>query len=121
MSSTKLEVIERLHKLVSKVGEHTAYRLEDEILEFIEEAVDSKMKNLVGKYYVDERSGCIAVRKRVDYEIGNGLSSDLPDVVAFWQGYKVRDDEGRISWKIYDRQRGEAHQLCDRFNNTVEE
>ena len=73
------------------------------------------------KYYVDERSGCIAVRKRVEYEIGNGLSSDLPDVVAFWLGHRVFNEEGLPYWKISDNQREEAHQLCDSFNKATPE
>ena len=62
MSNTKQDVIERLCKLAAKVGEHYGYsyahdcfchqseqslfdfRFDDEILEFIEDAVESKMK-----------------------------------------------------------------------------
>ena len=75
---------------------------------------------LMSKYYIDERSGIIAVRVEVEYEVSTGLQGDLPDVVASWTGYKVTDRQGLVSWKVYSWQRAKAHNLCVRLNTLTD-
>ena len=71
----------------------------------------------MGKYYVDERAGCVAVRETVDYAISPGCHSDLPDVLAYWPGRTNTDENGKFisheveSWKIE-----KAKTLCDILN-----
>jgi hypothetical protein len=78
--------------------------------------MESPNEQLVMRFYIDERSGCIAVRERVDYDISPGLHQDLPDVLAYWGGESYHDDEGMIRWRIHDWQREKAEKLCAELN-----
>jgi len=75
------------------------------------------------RYFVDERSGCIAVRDRgytdPDY---NGLHADTVGVVRYWGG---RPETATCptcghtrsnGFSIADEDRQAAHELCDRLN-----
>jgi hypothetical protein len=68
------------------------------------------------KYYVDKRVGCVAVREKVDYEVSPGCHSGLPDVVAFWGGRRIENDEPPVFWEVYEWQIEKAERLCDLLN-----
>jgi len=70
------------------------------------------MKN---RYFVDERSGIVAVRDRVhtdpDY---NGLHSDTAGVIMSWKGERVEDH-----WELVEGQLEKAETLCTNLNSGV--
>ena len=77
----------------------------------------------MARYFVDERTGCIAVRDRdatdPDY---NGLHSDTVGVVKYWDGEPRNDvcptcghEIGR-GYVVLDNARREAYALCDSLN-----
>jgi len=69
------------------------------------------------RFFVDERTGCIAVRDRSntrpEYQ---GLHSDTKGVVKYWSG--IFTESGRLLIKELDRE--EAHILCNRLNKEEE-
>ena len=71
------------------------------------------------RFYVDKRSGIIAVKdrsKKYDLESMNGLHGCNKDVVAHWMGYSKEDKNGQISWNLYDWQIKKAEELCALLN-----
>jgi rubredoxin len=77
------------------------------------------------RYFVDERSGCIAVRDRTktapDY---NGLHADTEGVVKYWEGIPVRHvcptcghTEG-WGYTVPETAIEEARGLCDSLNQS---
>ncbi len=77
------------------------------------------------RYFVDKRSGCIAVRDRMktdpDY---NGLRADTEGVVKYWDGIPVRHvcptcghADGR-GYTVPETAIQEATALCDRLNQS---
>lgn len=68
------------------------------------------------KFYVDERSGCVAVREHVDCGVSPGLHQDLPDVAAYWGGEKYLDKNGVTRWRVPDWKLEKAHKLCKSLN-----
>ena len=75
------------------------------------------------RYYIDERSGCIAVMdtSRVN-PFNNGLHEDSPGVVKYWQGHQVESTcptckhTRGAGWEINDEDRVSAHTICDELN-----
>lgn len=70
------------------------------------------------RYFVDERSGCIAIRDRwntnPEYQ---GLHSDTEGVMVFRTGARVFDDRNNYINVITDKLRDEMLALCDKLNN----
>ena len=74
-------------------------------------------------YFVDERSGCVAVRDRTktdpDY---SGLHEDTDGVVKFWGGYSVTKKcptcghERSDGWEMKQEDIDEAEAYCDKLN-----
>ena len=77
------------------------------------QAVASPIEPVVRRFYVDERSGCVAVREHVDYDISPGLHQYLPDVMAYWGGEKYFDDDGMTRWRVASWQLEKANKLCE--------
>lgn len=77
----------------------------------------------MGRYYVDDRSGCVAVRDCTntdpDYP---GLHPDTRGVIRFWMGTKVVDKcetcghEKVSGWEVTQETLKLAMELCDRLN-----
>ena len=75
------------------------------------------------RFFVDERTGCIAVRDRgyTDPEY-NGLHSDTVGVVRYWDGKPETvtcptcGHTRSNGFSIADEDRQAAHALCDRLN-----
>lgn len=78
------------------------------------------------RYFVDERSGCIAVRDRenTDPEY-NGLHSDTEGVVKFWHGRQVKKVCSECGhhytdgWEISAHDKTQAILLCAELNATA--
>jgi len=78
------------------------------------------------RYYVDLRSGCVAVRDRTLDESGYpGLHEDVPGVVKYWHGEPINTkcptcghirDAGYV---VPDATVKEAIALCDSLNGGV--
>lgn len=74
-------------------------------------------------FIVDRRGGCIAVRdtERMKLE-GNGLSSELPSVVKYWDGTPVTGTcpacghERYVGYSVPDHVYDLARQLCTDLN-----
>jgi hypothetical protein len=79
------------------------------------------------RYFVDERTGCIAVRDREltdpDYR---GLHSDTPGVVKYWTGDPVvmicPHCQTRLSggWELKDEIKSVALELCAALNAGID-
>jgi hypothetical protein len=70
------------------------------------------MKN---RFFVDERSGIVAVRDRVYTDLDyNGLHSDTGGVIESWSG-KYNPDTS--SWSLEQQQIKAANDLCQELNN----
>jgi len=69
--------------------------------------MDLNGDEIMEKYYVDERVGCIAVREylNVNYELSPGLNLDTPDVIKFWGG---------------NQDRNAVNQLCESLNKKLD-
>lgn len=72
--------------------------------------------DVMPRFIVDERNGCIAIRDTHNPEFNNSeeLNQDMPDVVDFEMGTRI--DTGRfITWdldpEIIKRFRNKCHQL----------
>ena len=72
--------------------------------------------DVMPRFIVDERNGCIAIRDTHNPEFNNseGLNQDMPDVVDFEMGTRI--NTGRfITWdldpKIIKRFRNKCHRL----------
>ena len=75
------------------------------------------------RYYVDERSGCVAVMdRRLINKHYNGLHSDTEGVVKYWHGtqqHKTCPTCGHIyscGWMVDDDSLKAAHEVCDEMN-----
>jgi len=75
------------------------------------------------RYYIDKRSGCIAVRDRNIACDSPGLHDDLPGVVWFKMGIRERDIRclccGQIvpSYPVVTPElETEAQEICDKLN-----
>jgi len=70
---------------------------------------------MMGRFFVDERSGIVAVRDRMytdpDY---NGLHPDTEGVIKSWGGTYNRESH---SWDLEQWQIKEANDLCQELNN----
>tara|TARA_R110000765_G_scaffold143226_3_gene244772 strand:+ start:331 stop:618 length:288 start_codon:yes stop_codon:yes gene_type:complete len=85
-----------------------------DVLDAGKQQTDSNpLEHVVRRFYVDERSGCVAVRERVGYDISPGLHQDLPDVMAYWSGEKYLDDDSMVRWRVADWQLEKANKLCE--------
>jgi len=71
------------------------------------------------EFYVDERTGCIAVRKRVNYRISPGCHEELPDVVAFWSGDSTTFHGDDVEWNVATWQQEKAKRLCELLNGDL--
>ena len=80
-------------------------------------------------YYVDKRSGCVAVCDRKKYELclrkyGSmpGLHEDDPHVVKYWSGAPITNKcptcghETSSGWEVPEASINAAHQLCNELN-----
>ena len=81
--------------------------------------------NKDNKYYVDNRVGCVAVRERVDGHISSGLHADLPDVIAYWNGYSIPEKERPLGscacpWAVEPWKIEKAEALCALLNGEEE-
>lgn len=78
------------------------------------------------RYFVDERSGCIAVRDRenTDPEY-NGLHEDTQGVVKYWHGRRVHrkcpECGNSVSggWEVSSHDKTQAILLCAELNATA--
>jgi hypothetical protein len=76
------------------------------------------------RYFVDERSGCIAVRDRQNTDPdNNGLHSDTQGVIKYWDGESKIDvcstcgNKNFHGYFVADDIKQEAYSLCDSLNN----
>ena len=77
----------------------------------------------MNRYYIDERSGCIAVcaRERTDPDY-NGLHADTEGVVQYWDGRRTEkkcSECGHVQfsgWEVSEDDRLAAAELCARLN-----
>lgn len=75
------------------------------------------------RYFVDERTGCIAVRDRTLTDSGySGLWPDTEGVVFFAGGIRnivecpMCHNRGDGGWMIRDESRAEANRICSELN-----
>ena len=76
------------------------------------------------QYFIDERSGCMAVRDRT--LIGNdrpaGLQRNFPSVVKWWDGVILEktcptcSHKSSGGWSITGQSRAEAQEVCRKVN-----
>lgn len=79
----------------------------------------------MGRFFVDERVGCIAVRDRENTDMDYpGLHADTEGVVKYWHGVLVPGEicskcshkrDSKLMVTLESRQEAEA--LCERLNN----
>ena len=81
--------------------------------------MDLNGDEIMEKYYVDERVGCIAVREyfNVNYELSPGLNLDTPDVIKFWGGNQETESG---DWYVDDKDRNAVNQLCESLNKKLD-
>jgi hypothetical protein len=77
----------------------------------------------MSRYFIDERSGCIAVRDSDKTDVKySGLHPDTQGVVRYWDGVQVTKTcptcRHRINngWKISDADKQAAVALCAELN-----
>jgi hypothetical protein len=68
----------------------------------------------MSNYYVDERVGCVAVRK-ASSTVCNGLNKDMKSVILYWAGEKD-PDEPWFPWYVPTSYVYKAKRLCKLFN-----
>lgn len=74
------------------------------------------------RYYIDERSGCIAVRDRTKDGDSPGLHPDTRGVVQFWMGFQETvkcptcGHQAQGAWTVPPETRGAAEQLAATLN-----
>ena len=81
------------------------------------------LDKIVMRYFVDDRSGCLAVRDRTktDPEY-NGLHEDTEGVVQYWHGELVHETcetcgtKRTLGWVVAEDDMKAAQELCDRLN-----
>lgn len=66
------------------------------------------------RFYVDKRTGCVAIRDRSYPDPSLGLNSDLPDVVLFFGGIKI---PGTSEYTISPMDVAECERLCGKLNS----
>jgi hypothetical protein len=84
----------------------------------------NQLQPCVMRFFVDERSGCVAVRDRTvtDPEY-NGLHYDTVGVIEYWPGKQVKENcptcghQQVLGWVISEDDLKAAHALCDRLNS----
>jgi hypothetical protein len=62
----------------------------------------SRKTGVMPRFFVDERNGCIAIRDRQhpDFDVEHkGLDADLPDVVDFKMGEKIKFSKF-VTWDL---------------------
>ena len=75
------------------------------------------------RYFIDKRSGCIAVcdRTKIDTDYP-GLHENTPGVVQYWMGRRVISHCPTCKqvtsggWELLEGQCEEAQKLCDELN-----
>ena len=82
-----------------------------------------KKAEMVNRYFVDERGGCVAVRDRTLTDPENpGLHPDTTGVIKFWAGtfHKRECKECKVvrsqGWTVNQKDVGAAHALCAELN-----
>ena len=84
----------------------------------------TKSEAVVMRFFVDERSGCVAVRdrKKTDPEY-QGLHTYTAGVVRYWAGTEVMETcptcrhTRFVSWTISEEALKAAQDLCKRLND----
>jgi hypothetical protein len=86
----------------------------------------SEMMMKCERYFIDERSGCIAVRDRELTDPGNpGLHPDTDGVVQYWHGIQSTErcptcrQRRPAEWQVTDANRQAAIALCAELNRKV--
>lgn len=80
---------------------------------------DLRVCEVITRFFVDERCGCVAVRDRLhpsydkDYK---GLSSLMEDVISYFHGVSVADEHGCLNWEIEPRLIQKCHDICTHLN-----
>lgn len=80
------------------------------------------------RYFVDERTGCIAVRdhKNTDPEYP-GLHPDTPGVVKYWSGHPAFEtcplckDRRQVGYEVDETARTQAREYCNKLNADTED
>jgi len=81
------------------------------------------MTATIARYYIDERTGCIAVRDHTkDSEMEPGLHANTTGVIRYWHG-ELRTEKCAkcghaisAGWRISDDAKRAAEELCDELN-----
>ena len=89
-----------------------------------QDGITRPLDEIVRRFFVDDRSGCIAVRDRIktDPEY-TGLHEDTEGVVRYWNGKQVYEKcptcgtMRTLGWVISEDDLREAQELCDRLNH----
>lgn len=71
------------------------------------------------RFFVDERSGCIAVRDRQHPKYDpnyNGLHHDTPDIIYYAHGYTNQTSK---SWEVNNFDKIKAREVAEYLNATI--
>jgi hypothetical protein len=71
------------------------------------------------RYFVDKRSGCVAVRDRQHESYDSnyqGLHSDTDDVVLYFGGLMMKADDKFKGWTVSPLDVDKCNKVCDKLN-----
>ena len=82
------------------------------------------LDEIVVRYFIDSRSGCVAVRdsENTDPEY-NGLEPDTEGVIQYWHGEQLSETcptcgiKRMLGWVVSETSLKAAQELCDRLNH----
>ena len=81
----------------------------------------------LGRFFIDERGGCAAVRDRTKTNPDDqGLHPETAGVVKYWSGTRKREScptcgqSRHAGWDLPEGWRAEAEELCKRLGGVVD-